>query len=75
MKLQGINEITKEVQNKMTAHGSLRNMGGQGYVNWNVLNRHWGMKISIHKNIRVCKIPRIRAYQDKGIEQRQNITT
>jgi hypothetical protein len=34
-----------------------------------VLNNHWGMKISIHKNTRVCKIPRIRAYQDKGIEK------
>jgi hypothetical protein len=32
-KLQGINEITKDVQNKMTAHGSLGNKGGQGYVN------------------------------------------
>jgi hypothetical protein len=31
-KLQGINEITKDVQNKMTAHGSLRNKGGQGHV-------------------------------------------
>jgi hypothetical protein len=32
-KLQGNNEITKDVQNKMTAHGSLRNKGGQGHVN------------------------------------------
>ena len=31
--LQGNNEITKDVQNKMTAHRSLRNKGGQGNVN------------------------------------------
>jgi hypothetical protein len=31
--LQGNNEITKDVQNKMTAHGSLRNKCGQGHVN------------------------------------------
>jgi hypothetical protein len=31
--LQGNNEISKDVQNKMTAHGSLRNKGGQGHVN------------------------------------------
>jgi hypothetical protein len=31
--LQGNNEITKDVQNKMTPHGSLRNKGGQGHVN------------------------------------------
>jgi hypothetical protein len=31
--LQGNNEITKDVQNKMTAHGSLRNKGGQGHDN------------------------------------------
>jgi hypothetical protein len=31
--LQGNNQITKGVQNKMTAHGSLRNKGGQGHVN------------------------------------------
>jgi hypothetical protein len=31
-KLQENNEITTEVQNKMTAHGSLRNKGGQGHA-------------------------------------------
>ena len=33
----------------MIAHGPLRNRGGQGHVNSNVLNSYWGMKISIHK--------------------------
>jgi hypothetical protein len=46
----------------MTTHGSLRSKGDQGHVNRNALNRHWGMKISIHKIMRVCKTPRIRAY-------------
>jgi hypothetical protein len=32
-KLLGRNVITNDVQNKMTAHGSLRNKGGQGHVN------------------------------------------
>ena len=48
--LQGNNEITKDVQNKMTAHGSLRNKSGQGHVNWNVLNRYWDIKVSTYKN-------------------------
>jgi hypothetical protein len=48
--LQGNNEITKDVQNKMTAHGSLRNKGGQGHDNWNVSNRYWDIKVSIYKN-------------------------
>ena len=65
MELQGNNEITTGVQNKMITHGSLGNKGGQGYVNQNVLNSHWGTKISVHKNIRVCKIPMVRAYQDQ----------
>jgi hypothetical protein len=26
----------------MITYGSSRNKGGQGHVNWNVLNRHWG---------------------------------
>jgi hypothetical protein len=33
VELQGDNEFTKDMQNKMTAHGSLRNKGGQGHVN------------------------------------------
>jgi hypothetical protein len=33
VELQGDNEITKGMQNKTTAHGSLRNKGGQGHVN------------------------------------------
>jgi hypothetical protein len=36
----------------MTVHGSLRNQGGQDHVSQNVLNKYWGMKISIHKKIR-----------------------
>jgi hypothetical protein len=31
--LHGNNEISKDVQNKMTAHGSFGNKGGQGHVN------------------------------------------
>jgi hypothetical protein len=38
------------VQNKMTAPGSLRNKGGQGHVNLNVLNRLCDIKVSIYKN-------------------------
>ena len=38
------------MQNKMTAPGSLRNKGGQGYVNLNVLNRLCDIKVSIYKN-------------------------
>ena len=48
VELQGDNEITKDMQSKMTAHGSLRNEGGQDHVSWNVLNKYWGMKIGIH---------------------------
>jgi hypothetical protein len=33
VELQGDGEISKDIQNKMTAHGSLRNKGGQGHVN------------------------------------------
>ena len=33
VELQGDNKITKDRQIKMTAHGSLRNKGGQGHVN------------------------------------------
>jgi hypothetical protein len=32
VELQGYNEITKDMQSKMTVHGSLRNMGGQDHV-------------------------------------------
>jgi hypothetical protein len=32
VELQGDNEVTKDMQNKMTAYGSLRNKGGQGHV-------------------------------------------
>ena len=48
VELQGDNKITKDMQNKMTAHGSWRNKGGQEYANWKVLNRHWGTKVSIY---------------------------
>jgi hypothetical protein len=43
-KLQGINEITKDVRNKMNAHGSSRNKGGQGHVNLNVYKQTLGYK-------------------------------
>ena len=33
VELQGDNGITKDMQSRMTAHGSLRNKGGQGHVN------------------------------------------
>jgi hypothetical protein len=33
VELQGNNEITTGVQNKMITHGSLGNKGGQGHVN------------------------------------------
>jgi hypothetical protein len=66
--LQGNNEITKDVQNKMTAHGSLRNKGGQGHVNLNVSNRYWDIKVSIYKNKSMqdsngTSIPRPREYK------------
>jgi hypothetical protein len=66
--LQGNNEITKDVQNKMTAHGSLRNKGGQGPVNRNVSNRYWDIKVSINKNKSMqdsngTSIPRPREYK------------
>jgi hypothetical protein len=32
VELQGDNEITKDMQSKMTVHGSLRNQGGQDHV-------------------------------------------
>jgi hypothetical protein len=32
MELQGDSMITKDMQNKTTAHGSLRNKGGQDHV-------------------------------------------
>jgi hypothetical protein len=32
VELQGDNEITKDMQGKMTAHASLRNKGGQDHV-------------------------------------------
>jgi hypothetical protein len=32
VELQGDNEITKDMQSKMTAHGSLRNKDGQDHV-------------------------------------------
>jgi hypothetical protein len=34
----------------MIALGSLRNKGGQGHVNLNVLNRLCDIKVSIYKN-------------------------
>jgi hypothetical protein len=33
VELQGDNDITKDMQNKMTAHGLLGNKGGQGHAN------------------------------------------
>jgi hypothetical protein len=37
----------------MVSLGSSRNKGGQEHVNQNVLNRHWDIKVSIYKKIRV----------------------
>ena len=48
MELQGDNGITKDMQSRMTAHGSLRNKGGQGYVK--CLEQSLGYKGSIYKN-------------------------
>jgi hypothetical protein len=67
VKLQGDNKINKDMQSRMTAHGSLRNKGGQGYVK--CLEQSLGYKGSIYKKIRVCKIPMIQAYSDMGIEK------
>jgi hypothetical protein len=44
VELQGDNKITKDMQNKMTAHGSWRNKGGQEYVNWKVFKQTLGYK-------------------------------
>ena len=69
VELQGDNKITKDMQNKMTAHGSWRNKGGQEYVNWKVLNRHWGTKVSIYirsksmQDYEGASIPRPREYE------------
>ena len=68
MELQGNNEITTGVQNKMITHGSLGNKGGQGHVNWNISNRYWDIKISIYKNKSMqdsngTSIPRPRKYK------------
>ena len=67
-KLQGINEITKDVRNKMNAHGSSRNKGSQGHVNLNVLNRLCDIKVSIYKNKNMpdsngTSVPRPREYK------------
>ena len=56
----------------MTAHGLLGNKGGQVHVNWNVLNSHWGMKVSIHENMRVCKTLRIRETNDNDLTNDNN---
>jgi hypothetical protein len=63
----------------MITHGSLINKGGQEHVSWNVLNKYWGMQISIHKNKSIQdsngrNIPRRREYKlpkdsDLTIEQ------
>jgi hypothetical protein len=68
VELQGDNEISNDMQNKITAHGSLRNKGGQGHVNWNVLNRYWDIKVSTYKNKSMqdsngTSIPRRREYK------------
>jgi hypothetical protein len=50
--LQGNNEITKDVQNKIIAHGSLKNKGGQGHVKMKYLKQTLGYK-GKHKKMRV----------------------
>jgi hypothetical protein len=67
VELQGNKEITKDMKGKMTAHGTLRNKGGQGHVEWNILNRPWDIKVSI-KKMRVWKVSRRWAYQYKKQE-------
>jgi hypothetical protein len=42
VELQGDNEISNDMQNKITAHGSLRNKGGQGQIKY--LNPTLGYK-------------------------------
>jgi hypothetical protein len=56
------------VQDKMTAPESLRNKGGQGHVNLNVLNRLCDIKVSIYKNKNMpdsngTSVPRPREYK------------
>jgi hypothetical protein len=68
VELQGNNEITTGVQNKMITHGSLENKGGQGHVNQNISNRYWDIKVSIYKNKSMqdsngTSIPRPRKYK------------
>ena len=68
MELQGNNEITTGVQNKMITLGSLGNKGGQGHVNCNISNRYWDIKVSIYKNKSMqdsngTSIPRPRKYE------------
>jgi hypothetical protein len=64
------------VQNKMTAPRSLRNKGGQGHVNLNVLNRLCDIKVSIYKNKNMpdsngMSVPRPREYKSQKVAASQ----
>jgi hypothetical protein len=67
VELQGNNEINKDMQSRMTAHGSLGNKGGQGYVK--CLEQSLGYKGSIYKKNKSMQdsnstsIPRPRKYK------------
>jgi hypothetical protein len=49
------------VRNRMIAHGSSRNKGGQGHVSRNVLNRHWDIKVRTY--IKRQNYARFRGYK------------
>jgi hypothetical protein len=62
------------VRNKMIAHGSSRNKGGQVHVNWNVLSSHWGIKVIIYKK-KSMQDSRIRTHQDQKSKNWLEIAT
>jgi hypothetical protein len=66
------------VRNRMIAHGSSRNKGGQGHVSQNVLNRHWDIKTRIYIKDKIMQgsedtsIPKSREYK---LPKDGNLTT
>jgi hypothetical protein len=76
VELQGDKEITMGMKGKMTAHGSLRDKGGQGHVERNILNRPWDIKVSIKnesmKDFRDMSVPIPR---DKKLPKDSDLTT
>jgi hypothetical protein len=77
VELQGNKEITKDMKGKMTAHGSLRNKGGQGHVEWNILNITWDIKVSIKKDesMKDFKEVSIPIPRDKKLPKDSDLTT